>query len=66
MYQVTESPKNGTVGQDVGTFTLTDLPQRLREAVQANPTAGEWTLPALSDGDTGDELADLDVLVRAV
>lgn len=64
MYRVFESPDNGTSGNDCGTFTLIDLPDRLRAAVLADPSAGEWRLPALSDGDCGEELNDLTVIVR--
>lgn len=64
-YQVIESPKNGTTGQDVGTFALAELPERLRQAVEANQDASEWRLPALSEGDSGEELADLEIVVTA-
>lgn len=64
-YQVIDSPTNGTAGQDCGTFALAELPDRLRAAVEANPNADEWTLPALSDGDSGEELTDLNTIVRA-
>lgn len=63
-YRVIDAPTNGTVGQDCGTFALAELPARLRQAVEADPNAGEWTLPALSNGDTGDELTDLETIVR--
>jgi len=63
-YRVIDVPANGSIGQDCGTYTLETLPTRLRAAVGANPDAGEWTLPALSDGDSGEELDDL--IVRIV
>jgi hypothetical protein len=62
-YRVTDVPANGTIGQDCGTYTLETLPARLRAAVEADPDAGEWTLPALSDGDSGEELDDLTVRI---
>lgn len=65
-YRVIDVPANGTVGQDCGTYTLETLPARLRAAVEADPDAGEWTLPALSDGDSGEELDDLTVRIVEV
>ena len=65
-YIVIDRPTNGTTGQDVGRFELTELPERLQAAVNAAPDAGEWVLPALADGDRGAELADLQTVVRAV
>lgn len=65
-YRVIESPTNGTSGQDCGTYTLEQLTPRLRAAVECEPDAGEWRLPALSDGDSGIELDDLQVVVKAI
>lgn len=64
-YRVIESPTNGTSGQDCGTYTLEQLAPRLRAAVERQPDAGEWRLPALSGGDCGAELDDLQVVVMA-
>ncbi len=65
-YQVIDAPTNGTSGQFVGEFTLETLPERLREAVDHDPDAGEWVLPALSGGDEGEPLDDLEVIVRTI
>jgi hypothetical protein len=62
-YHVIDSPANGTAGQDCGTFALAELPDRLRAAVEADPDAGEWSLPALSEGDSGEPLDDLRVVM---
>lgn len=64
MYRVFEEPTNGTTGQMVGTFQLADLPARIQAAVTADPEADQWVLPALSEGDTGEEVADLRVVIR--
>lgn len=64
-YDVIDSPANGTAGQHCGTFALAELPQRLQAAIGANPDAGEWRVPALSGGDTGEQLDDLTTIVRA-
>ena len=66
LYRVVDCPRNGSAGQDCGTYPLADLPARLRQAVEAAPDAGEWTLPALSRGGSGEELTDLDVVVTAI
>jgi hypothetical protein len=63
-YSVYDRPKNGTSGQDVGTFAWDELPARLQAAIAAEPTQKEWILPALSDGDKGEPLDDLDTVVR--
>lgn len=63
-YEVIDSPTNGTSGQYVGEFGLAQLPARLRQAVEAAPDAGEWILPALSNGDSGEELSDLRTIIR--
>lgn len=64
-YRVTEAPSDGTTGQFVGEFALSGLPNRLRSAVEASPEAGRWTLPALSEGDSGSELSDLSIVIVA-
>lgn len=64
-YEIIESPTNGTTGQSIGTFDYADLPARFQTDIDADET-GEWGFPALSDGDTGDELTDLNVIVRSV
>lgn len=64
-YRMYDRTNNGTVGQDCGVFTLDDLPQRIKDAVEAAPDAGEWVLPALANGDSGEELSDLQVVVTA-
>ena len=61
---IIDSPTNGTTGQHCGTFGRDELPSRIREAIDADPEAGEWPLPALSDGDEGEPLADLTTIVR--
>lgn len=66
MYDVIDCPGNGTAGQHCGAFALGELPARLRAAVLADPAAGEWTLPALSEGDSGEELDGLTVVVRRI
>lgn len=63
-YQVFDRPTNGTTGQDCGIFALTDLTQRIQDAILAAPDATEWVLPALSDGDEGRELDDLKIVVQ--
>jgi hypothetical protein len=62
-YSVYDRPANGTSGQDCGTFDWDELPARLQAAIEAEPTQKEWILPALSDGDTGEPLDDLDTVV---
>lgn len=64
LYRVTDEPDNGTVGQDCGTHSYEDLPAHIREAIDAAPDASEWRLPALSDGDGGEQLSDLTTIVR--
>lgn len=64
-YRMYDRTTNGTVGQDCGTFTLDELPMRIKAAIEASPTAGEWVLPALADGDSGEELSDLETVVTA-
>ena len=63
LYRVVDAPVNGSAGQDCGVLSFADLPSRIQAAIQASPDASEWRLPALSDGDTGDELADLTTVV---
>lgn len=63
-YRVIDAPSNGTTGQDCGTFTYDELPPHLQAAIDAAPDSDEWTLPALSDGDSGDELSELSTIVR--
>jgi hypothetical protein len=65
-YQVVDRPKNGTVGQDCGVFAFEKLPERFRAAIGSDPTASEWVLPALSEGDSGEELDDLVVVVTDI
>lgn len=65
-YRVVETPANGSVGQDVGTFALADLPPRLRDFVSQWPDAAELTLPALSNGDSGEPLDDLTIVITVV
>lgn len=62
IYRVIDCPASGT-GNDCGTFTLDELPQRLRDVVQCDPDNDEWSVPALSNGDTGEELPDLTTLI---
>lgn len=64
-YRMYDRTNNGTVGQDCGTFAINELPARIKAAIEANPTAGEWVLPALSNGDSGEELSDLETVVTA-
>jgi hypothetical protein len=64
-YEIIESPTNGTTGQNIGTFEHADLPARFQASIDADET-GEWEFPALSDGDSGEELPDLNVIVRSV
>ena len=64
-YRIYEETDNGTTGQDVGEFAYADLPARMRAAIDNDPESGEWTMPALSDGDAGEELDDLTTAVRA-
>ena len=63
-FRVYERPTNGTMGQDCGVFALADLPARYRDKVVGDPTAGEWVLPSLSDGDTGDEPSGLETVIE--
>lgn len=65
-YRVFDEPTNGTAGQLVGEFALVDLPERLRAAVLADALAGEWRVPALSDGDHGDPLGDLVTVITRI
>lgn len=63
-YELIDSPNNGTQGQSSGNLSYGDLPERIRTAIDADPEAGEWTLPALSEGDSGVEIDDLTTIVR--
>ncbi len=65
-FSISDCPANGTVGQNCGHFGFAELPSRIQKAIVANPAAGQWRLPALSDGDTGEPLDDLTVVVRVV
>jgi hypothetical protein len=62
-YKIIDRPTDGTVGQDCGVFQLHELPERLQKAITDDPTAGEWVLPALEDGDSGNQLWDLEVVI---
>lgn len=63
MYRIYDAPTDGTTGQDCGTFDFASLPARIQAAIEADPTAESWTLPALSGGDQGVELDDLETVV---
>ena len=63
-YRVIDAPDNGTSGQHVGDFSLAELPERLRRAIEAAPDEAEWILPALSEGDHGKPLDGLHTVVR--
>lgn len=66
LYCICDVPANGTAGQECGTFLFEDLPDRIKAAVSASPDADMWSIPALSDGDHGEELADLFTVVTRV
>jgi len=63
LYSVVEAPDNGTTGQDCGMIEFSELPMRIRLAIIADPIADEWVLPALADGNSGEELDDLSIIV---
>ena len=63
-YRVYDRLDSGDTGQDCGVCDLESLPLRLRSAISADPAAGEWVLPALSEGDTGEELSGLQTVIR--
>ena len=63
-YHVSDAPIDGSTGQDCGIIPYHALPERLRAAIDADPDAGVWTVPALSGGDVGDELDDLIVTIE--
>ena len=62
-YRLYDRPTDGTTGQDCGVFALDKLPQRIRTAIASDPDASDWTLPALSGGDDGEPLDDLDIVI---
>ena len=63
-YRLIDCPSNGSTGNDCGTFEFADLPARLQAAIATGPAP--WVLPALSEGDTGEELGDLFVRIEEV
>lgn len=58
-YELHESWADGS--HNVGTFSLTELPQAARSAVEADSGAGDWRIPALDDD--GNELDDLQLVI---